>query len=75
MLGLLNWRIRVLRVPSEVFNKVTVNPYWHWRDLSVEEQKQYTTPASFGAFLENQSMKCLFRKTYSRSDLNNILSP
>ena len=51
-LGLINWRIRALRLPYEVFNK---------RDrelrigignlISVEEQKQFTDIAALGSFL------------------------
>jgi len=51
-LGLINWRIRALRLPYEVFNK---------RDrelrmgigniISVEEQKQFTDIAALESFL------------------------
>lgn len=77
MLGLLNWRIRVLRVPSEVFNKSNrLTRIGIGEILSVEEQKQYTTPASFGAFLRKSVYEMPLPENYiPRSDLNNILSP
>jgi putative hemolysin len=51
-LGLLNWRIRLLRMPWEVFNK---NKKTHrigiGNLISVEEQKKFKDHKSLGAFL------------------------
>lgn len=51
-LGLLNWRIRLLRMPREVFNK---NKKAHrigiGNLISVEEQKKFKDHKSLGAFL------------------------
>jgi putative hemolysin len=52
LLGLISWRIRVLRMPSELFNKKKKdirigigNP------ISVEEQERFDDPEALGAFL------------------------
>ena len=51
-LGLINWRIRLLRMPSEVFNKKEQEPHIGIGNIiSVREQEQFTDVSSFGTFL------------------------
>lgn len=51
-LGLINWRVRLLRLPSEVFNKKGKEPRIGIGELiSVKEQERFNTPASLGVFL------------------------
>lgn len=51
-LGLLNWRIRLLRLPSEVFNKKDQHPrIGIGKLITVEEQLQFTDAESLGSFL------------------------
>lgn len=51
-LGLLNWRIRLLRLPYEVFNKYGQQPRIGIGDIiSVEEQERYGDQVTFGEFL------------------------
>lgn len=51
-LGLINWRIRALRLPYEVFNKRDRELRMGIGNLiSVEEQKQFTDIAALGSFL------------------------
>lgn len=51
-LGLINWRIRVLRMPSELFNKKKKDIRIGIGNLiSVEEQERFTDPEALGAFL------------------------
>jgi len=51
-LGLINWRIRALRLPYEVFNKRGREIRIGIGDIiSVEEQKQFTDVAALGSFL------------------------
>ncbi|MFO7935045.1 MAG: 1-acyl-sn-glycerol-3-phosphate acyltransferase [Bacteroidales bacterium] len=51
-LGLINWRIRMLRLPSEVFNKKGRNPRLGIGNLiSVEQQEPFDTPEALGVFL------------------------
>ncbi len=51
-LGLLNWRIRLLRLPSEVFNKKDQQPrIGIGKLITVEEQLQFTDAESLGSFL------------------------
>lgn len=54
-LGLISWRIRMLRLPSEVFNKRGKQPRIGIGNLiTVEEQSRYHDPASLGAFLRKK---------------------
>jgi putative hemolysin len=52
LLGLINWRIRLLRQPAEIFNKgnrdqrIAIGPV-----VSVKEQEKFPDPVSLGAFL------------------------
>jgi putative hemolysin len=51
-LGLINWRVRLLRLPSEVFNKTLREPrIGIGRLITVEEQYQFPDPGSLGAYL------------------------
>ena len=51
-LGLINWRIRLLRLPSEVFNKKGQEPRIGIGNIiSVKEQEQFKSPEALGAFL------------------------
>ncbi|MFN2314203.1 MAG: 1-acyl-sn-glycerol-3-phosphate acyltransferase [Bacteroidales bacterium] len=51
-LGLLNWRIRLLRLPSEAFNKKGQEPrIGIGKIITVEEQAQFTDVESLGSFL------------------------
>lgn len=56
MLGMIDWRLRTLRLPTEVFNKtnrefrVSVGNV-----ISPEEMAQYTTPEELGAFLKQKT--------------------
>ncbi|MEE4178707.1 MAG: 1-acyl-sn-glycerol-3-phosphate acyltransferase [Bacteroides sp.] len=53
-LGLINWRIRLLRLPHEVFNKSNKDLRLGIGEIiSVEEQKQYRDCKSFREFLRN----------------------
>jgi putative hemolysin len=55
LLGLINWRIRILRLPSEVFNKQGEQPrIGIGKLISVEEQQQFTDNVSFGSFLREK---------------------
>ena len=51
-LGLINWRIRSLRLPSEVFNKKGQNPRIAiGKIISVSEQERFVNPRDLGVFL------------------------
>lgn len=51
-LGLINWRVRLLRLASEVFNKKGQEPRIGIGNLiTVEEQQHYRDPESLGSFL------------------------
>jgi putative hemolysin len=51
-LGLINWKIRSLRMPSELFNKRKQKPRIGIGNIiSVKEQEQFTDVSKFGAFL------------------------
>ena len=51
-LGLINWRIRLLRLPSEVFNKKGHEPRIGIGNIiSVKEQEQFKSPEALGTFL------------------------
>lgn len=56
MLGMIDWRLRTLRLPTEVFNKtnrefrVSVGNV-----ISPEEMAQYTTPEELGVFLKQKT--------------------
>lgn len=51
-LGLVNWRIRLLRLPTEVFNKKGTQPrIGIGRMIYPDEQEQFSSPETFGLFL------------------------
>jgi putative hemolysin len=51
-LGLINWRIRSLRLPSEVFNKRGRHPRIAvGKIISVSEQERFENPCDLGVFL------------------------
>ncbi|MRR19105.1 hemolysin [bacterium] len=54
-LGLINWRIRLLRLPSEVFNKKGQEPRIGIGELiTVEEQNQFSDPETLGLHLRKK---------------------
>lgn len=54
-LGILNWRIRSLRLPSEIFNKSNQQPRIGIGNLiSVEEQEQFSDAESLGIYLRKR---------------------
>lgn len=54
-LGLINWRVRLLRLPSEVFNKRGSHQRIGIGELiSVEEQSRYPDPFSLGEYLRKK---------------------
>lgn len=56
-LGLINWRIRQLRLPSEVFNKKGAQPrIGIGKIILPEEQDQFSSPEALGTFLR----KCVY---------------
>ncbi len=57
-LGLINWRIRLLRLPSEVFNKKGRQIRLGIGNIiSVDEQARFTSPEALGVFLRNTVYK------------------
>lgn len=53
-LGLINWKIRLLRMPSEVFNKSNQMPRIGIGEIiNIEEQENFNDIKSFGTFLRN----------------------
>ena len=53
-LGLINWRIRLLRMPQEVFNKKKQFPrIGVGQIITVEEQLKYKSLNEYGTFLRN----------------------
>ncbi len=55
-LGMIDWRLRTLRLPGEVFNKQnTTFRVSVGNIISPEEQARYSTPEELGAFLKQQT--------------------
>jgi putative hemolysin len=51
-LGLINWRVRLLRLPSEVFNKIGQELRLGIGNIvSAEEQEKFKSPEALGVFL------------------------
>ena len=75
LLGLLNWRIRVLRVPSELFNKKDkVTRVGVGKILTVEEQDRFPDTASFGLHLRKLVYEMPLPDSFTpRSDMDNLL--
>ena len=54
-LGLIDWKVRLMRLPSEVFNKRGKPVRLVCGDLiPAEEQSRFRSPEEFGAFLRNR---------------------
>nr|WP_321374691.1 1-acyl-sn-glycerol-3-phosphate acyltransferase [uncultured Bacteroides sp.] len=57
-LGLINWRVRLIRMPYEIFNKSTQNPRIGIGEIiTVEEQAKYTDYQSLRTFLRESIYK------------------
>ncbi|MEN6619891.1 MAG: 1-acyl-sn-glycerol-3-phosphate acyltransferase [Rikenellaceae bacterium] len=57
-LGLIDWRIRIMRMPYEVFNKKGKNPRIGIGEIiSVEQQAKFSDYRSFGTFLRDAVYK------------------
>jgi len=64
-LGLINWRIRMLRLPSEVFNKYKkVHRIGIGKIISVREQEKFPDSRSLGAFLRKTIYKMPLPETF-----------
>lgn len=58
LLGMIDWRLRTLRLPTEVFNKKGYNFRVSVGEIITPETlAQYTTPEELGAFLKQQTYK------------------
>ena len=56
LLGMIDWRLRTLRLPGEVFNKKnTTFRVSVGNIITPEEQARYSTPEELGAFLKQQT--------------------
>jgi len=54
-LGLINWRVRLLRLPSEVFNKRgSQQRIGIGEIISVDEQSRFTDASSLGEYLRKK---------------------
>lgn len=57
-LGVVDWRLRTLRLPAEVFRRSDYNfKVSIGKPILPEEQAQYKTPEELGAFLKQQTYK------------------
>lgn len=58
LLGMIDWRMRTLRLPTEVFNKKGYNFRVSVGDIITPETlAQYSTPEELGAFLKQETYK------------------
>ena len=58
LLGMIDWRLRTLRLPTEVFNKKGYNFRVSVGDIITPETlAQYSTPEELGAFLKQETYK------------------
>ncbi|MBQ3323412.1 MAG: lysophospholipid acyltransferase family protein [Muribaculaceae bacterium] len=58
LLGMIDWRLRTLRLPTEVFNKKGYNFRVSIGDIITPETlAQYSTPEELGAFLKQETYK------------------
>jgi putative hemolysin len=65
-LGLINWRIRTLRLPYEIFNKSKQKPRIAIGNIiTVEEQQQYKDLKSYGSFLRKSVYEMPEPTTYT----------
>lgn len=71
-LGIINWKIRLLRMPSELFNKKKKKiRIGIGNTISVEEQEQYNDATSLGDFLRKSVYEMPLPASFiSRSSLN-----
>lgn len=66
-LGLINWRVRLLRMPSELFNKKgRVSRIGVGNMISAQEQERFTDTRSFGTFLRKAVYEMPEPHTYIR---------
>ncbi|MDY0098155.1 MAG: 1-acyl-sn-glycerol-3-phosphate acyltransferase [Bacteroidales bacterium] len=72
-LGIINWRIRLLRLPSEVFNKKKQNPRIGIGNLiTVREQEQFSNPLALGSFLRKIVYEMPFPDSFVSRKMINI---
>lgn len=71
LLGLITWKIRVLRLPAEIINKAgSVHRIGIGKTISVEEQSRYRDQKSFGKFLRDSVYGMLVPETFrSRKEI------
>lgn len=78
VLGLLNWRIRLLRLPVEVFNKKGQQPRIAIGNIiTPEEQKQLSDPGTLGRFLRKSIYEMPLPHTFTegRSVIRTLQGP
>jgi len=76
LLGLIDWRIRVLRQPSELFNKAgKKHRVGIGEIIPVEEQDQYVDHKSFGIFLRKSVYEMPLPGSFIRRSLINFPEP
>jgi len=67
-LGLINWRIRLLRLPFEVFNKENTQPRMGIGNIiSSRQQEHFNSPESLGAFLRKTVYEMPIPETFSEA--------
>ena len=58
LLGIIDWRIRTLRLPLEIFNKRNVTfDISIGEPISVEQQQKFKDLDQFGKFLKKETLK------------------
>lgn len=63
ILGVIDWRLRTLRLPSEVFSHHDTTYHISLGDIiTPEEQKQYADTSAFGQMLRNRTYALRERK-------------
>ena len=72
-LGIINWKIRLLRMPSELFNKRNQEPRIAIGSIiTVKEQEKFTDYRSLGAFLRKAVYEMPEPATYTLRSLLNL---
>jgi putative hemolysin len=72
-LGLINWRVRLLRLPSEVFNKRDQSPRIGIGNLiAPKEQAMYQDPVSLGDFLRKKVYEMPLPDTFIPGKMINL---
>ncbi len=67
-LGLINWKIRLLRLPTEVFNKENTQPRMGIGNIiSSRQQEQFNSPEALGAFLRKSVYEMPMPETFSEA--------